>query len=168
MTSQRLPILVVVTAVCLLGAPPQADATAIANSTLDFKNLAITPAAGTFTLDGPWFLQAFAEADNSLGERVEQTTPNLPPDFLAISPATVRALAKVTWAEATGSASAPNHPADPVVTGSAKSDVNIPGCGPAFASSKGRGTMFNVFTLTGGGSSVDVQFEIDISGLLRS
>jgi hypothetical protein len=167
MTSKRLPVLKVFVAVCLLGASLQAGATAIANSALDFRNLAITPAAGTFALDGPWFLQAFAHADNSLGESADQLSPNLPPDFLATSPATVSASAAVTWASAQGAAGAPNVPPDLVVTGSAQSSVNVPGCGPAAAFSKGHGTLFNFFTLSGGGPSVNVQFAIDIAGTLN-
>ena len=96
MTPTRLPVFMAFVAVCLLGAPLRAGGTAIANSAVEFKNLAITPATGLFSLDGPWFLQAFAEADNSLGQRVEQTSPNLPPDFLATSPATIGASADET------------------------------------------------------------------------
>ena len=159
MTAKRWPILVIAAA-CLLGAPKPAAATAIANSSIDFKNLAITPAAGGFSFDGPWFLEAFAEADNSLVD------PSA--DFaFSMSPDTIGAAAAVTWASATGAASAPNSPPDLAVTGAASSDVNIPGCGPAFASSKGRGTLFNFFTLAGGGPSVDVKFAIDIAGLLN-
>ena len=159
MTSARLPGLIVFVAACLLGAPLQVGATAIASSTLDFNHLAITPAAGTFSLDGVWSLEAFAHADNSLGEIDEQFTPGN-------SPGMVSASAAVTWASANGAARAPNAPPDLVVAGSASSTVKIPGYGPASASGNGRGTLFNSFTLTGGGPSVSVTFEIDIWGLI--
>jgi hypothetical protein len=157
MMSKRFPVITVFIAACLLGAPLQASATAIANSTLDFKNLSITPTVGSISLDGPWFLETFAHADNSLGQIDEHFTPES-------SPGTVSASAAVAWASATGTASAPNDPSDFLVTGSAQSDVNIPGCGPAAAFSNGRGTLFNSFTLSDGGP---VQFAIDISGLLN-
>lgn len=159
MTSTRLPGVLVFVTACLLGAPLQAGATAIASSTLVFNNLAIMPATGTISLDGVWVLEAFAHADNSLGDIDEQFTPGS-------SPGVVSASAAVTWASANGSAHAPNPPPDLIVAGSASSAVNLPGCGPASASGNGRGTLFNSFTLTGGGPSVDVTFEIDISGLI--
>lgn len=156
MTAKRWPILVLVAA-CLLGAPKPAGAMAIANSTIDFKNLAIAPTLGTFSLGGLWTLEAFAHADNSLGETDD--------DFaFSLSPDTIGATAVVTWASATGTASAPNDPPDLVVTGAASSDVNIPLCGSAAAFSKGLGTLVNTFTLSDSGN---VQFDIDISGLLN-
>lgn len=158
MTSKRWPALVFVAA-CLLGVPLQAGAMAIANSTLDYKNLTITPSAGTLSLDGAWVLEALAHADNSI------EVPN--DDFSSsISPDTVTASAAVTWASANGTASASDPPAL-VVTGSAMSDVNIPGCGPAAAFSNSRGTLFNSFTISGTGS-VAVVFSTDISGLLHA
>ncbi|CAH1086144.1 hypothetical protein [Candidatus Nitrotoga sp. 1052] len=160
MMLKRLPVIAVLVVTCLLGAPLQASAMAIANSTLDFKNLSVTPASGEILLDGSWFLETFAHADNSLGQIDEHFTPGSSPD-------TVSASAAVTWASATGTASAPNDPPDLVVTGLAESDVNLPGSGAAAAFGKSRSTLFNTFTLSGGGSSVDVQFAIDISGLLN-
>lgn len=160
MMLKRFPVIAVFVAACLLGAPLQASAMAIANSTLDFKNLSITPVAGGISLDGPWFLETFAHADNSLGQIDEHFTPGN-------SPGTVSASAVVTWASATGTATVPNDPPDFLVTGSAQSDVNLPGPGAAAAFGKSRSTLFNFFTLSGGGPSVDVQFAIDISGLLN-
>jgi len=166
MTSTRSTALMVLAAACLLGVPLHASATAIAISTLDFKNLAITPATGAFSLNGPWSLQAFAHSDNSLGQSADQLSPDLFPDFLATSPATISAAAAVPWASAQGNASAPNGPPDLVVTGSTQTSVNLTGSGPAAAFSRGFGMLFNFFTLSGGGPSVNVQFEIDISGAL--
>ncbi len=160
MMSKRLPVIAVFISACLLGAPLQASATAIANSKLDYKNLSITPTAGEISLDGPWFLETFAHADNSLGQIDENFTPGS-------SPGTVSASAAVTWASATGTASAPNDPPDFLVTGSAQSAVNLTGLGAASAFGSSRSTLFNTFTLSGGGPSVDVQFAIDISGLLN-
>ena len=157
MMSKRFPVIAVFIAACLLGAPLKTSAMAIANSSLDFKNLSITPAAGVISLDGPWFLQAFAHADNSLGQIDENFTPGS-------SPGTVSASAAVTWASATGTASALNGVPDLVVTGSAQSDVNLPGPGAAAAFGKSRSTLFNFFTLSDSGN---VQFEIDIAGLLN-
>jgi hypothetical protein len=159
MMLKRLPVIAVFVVICLLGAPLQASAMAIANSTLDFKNLSITPTVGAILLDGSWFLETFAHADNSLGQIDENFTPGSFPDPVSAS-------AAVTWASATGTASAPNDPPGFLVTGTAQSDVNLPGPGAA-AFGKSRSTLFNSFTLSGGGSSVDVQFAIDISGLLN-
>lgn len=158
MMLKRFPVITVFIAACLLGAPLQTSAMAIANSTLDFKNLSITPVVGAISLDGPWFLETFAHADNSLGQIDEHFTPGN-------SPGTVSASAAVIWASATGTASAPNDPPDFLVTGSAQSDVNLPGPGAAAAFSKGRGTLFNFFTLSDSGN---VQFDIDISYMLQA
>ncbi|BBJ24475.1 hypothetical protein [Candidatus Nitrotoga sp. AM1P] len=160
MMSKRFPVIVVFVATCLLGAPLQTSATAIANSMLEFKNLSITPTAGGISLDGSWFFETFAHADNSLSQIDENFTPGS-------SPGTVSASGAVTWASATGTASAPNAPSDFLVSGSAQSDVNLPGPGAAAAFGKSRSTLFNSFTLSGGGPNVDVQFAIDISGLLN-
>ncbi|HKA45044.1 MAG TPA: hypothetical protein VKF40_23880 [Burkholderiales bacterium] len=152
----------VLVAMCLAGVPFQAEATAIAHGDLDFKNLAITTGTGTtFSLDGPWTLEAFAHADNSLGQVDDQFNTD-------ISPSTIGASAAVTWASAAGAASAPNDPPDLAITGAASSDVNVPGCGPAAAFSNGRGTLFNSFTLTSSGPSAAVTFAIDISGVLKT
>jgi len=161
MVSKRLSALSVLLAVWLMGFPLLANATAIAHGDLAFSNLAITPAAGSVTLDGPWLFEAFAQANNSLGQINDQFNSGS-------SPGAVSASAAVTWASATGAASAPNDPPNLAVTGGAISNVNIPGCVTAAAFSGARGTFFNFFTLSGGGPSVNVTFGIDISGLLNA
>src|SRR5262245_34691898 len=133
MVSKRLSALSVLLAVWLVGFPLLANATAIAHGDLAFSNLAITPAAGSVTLDGPWLFEAFAQANNSLGQINDQFNSGS-------SPGAVSSSVAVTWASATGAASAPNDPPDLAAIGAASSNVNIPGCGTAAAFSTGRGT----------------------------
>ncbi|MDQ2694653.1 MAG: PEP-CTERM sorting domain-containing protein [Pseudomonadota bacterium] len=138
-----------------------AAATAIANSSIAFGNLAITPASGFVQLPEPWTLQAFAQANNSLGENDSDFDP-------VFSPGAAGAAASVTWAMAAATASAPGDPPDLNVNGSANSSVNIPGCDPAAAFSRSRGTLSNFFTLAGGTGSVDVAFAVDVAGALEA
>ena len=140
--------------------PREAAALAVADSRIGFGNLAITPSAGTFSLVEPWSIEAFAHADNSLGQSDSQFTP-------AVSPGAATAVASETWANASGRAVASGDPPSLAVAGSASSNVNIPGCSPGAAFSNGRGTLSNFFTPSGGDDSVDVGFAIDISGALN-
>lgn len=160
MFSSRLMTLLVLALPGLL-VPRWANATAIADSTLDFSNLMVVPATGSLTLDGPWLLQAFASANNSLGESDAQF------DF-TFSPGTVNESANVTWAMASGTATALGDPPDLDVSGAAASMVNIsdPGSNAAFAS-PGTGTLSDCFTVSGTGS-VDVTFATTIGGLLHA
>ena len=152
-------IVTALVAACLLQ-PLSAAALAMASSSITFNNLSITPASGSLTMLDPWTLTAFAEANNSLGESDD--------DFaFDLSPGQVNAAASVTWAAAAGAVSAPIEPLDFVVAGSAASEVDIPGCSPAAAFSKGIGTLSTVFELTGGTGAVDVAFGIDIAGVLK-
>jgi hypothetical protein len=158
MVSKRVPTLLLLAGLCLF-LPRLVAATAIANSTLNFSNLAIVPAAGLLTLDDVWLLQAFASANNSLGGNDAQFN-------FAFSPGTTSASAAVTWATSTGTATALGAPPNLNVSGSARSSVNIPGCNPAVAFSTGLGTLSNSFTVSGTGT-VAVQFAVDIGGMLN-
>lgn len=151
-------IVTALVAACLLQ-PLSAAALAMASSSISFNNLSITPASGSLTMLDPWTLTAFAEANNSLGQHASQFAFDL-------SPGRVRADAHVLWADAVG-AVPPDKPKDFVVAGGAASKVDIPGCGPAAAFSTGRGTLKTMFKLTGGTGKVDVDFGIDIAGMLN-
>ena len=168
MTSKRWPALVFIAA-CLLGLPRPAGATVIANSTIEFKNLTITPGTA-YTLAGLWTLETFAHADNN------SPSQNSDDPQSGNSPGSIGSTATVTWASAQGSASAPNNLPDLGIKGSGTSDVNIPGCGSAFVNSNGHGAVFGnpfdpsidppnfSFTIIGGTDPVDVTFSIDIAG----
>jgi hypothetical protein len=158
MAVKRFAMLIVLAAVGPLF-PSVAAATAIANSMLNFRNLSIVPAVGAVTLADVWLLQAFAAANNSLGESDAQFN-------FALSPGTTSASAAVTWATGTGTATALGAPPDLIVGGSAASSVNIPCCNPAAAFSEGHGRLSNSFTVDGAGP-VSVQFGADISGVLN-
>lgn len=128
-------------------------ATAIANSTISFSNLQITPATGTIIFLDDWTAEAFAQAQNSLGQLVSQ--------FNSSTGGAAAANATVTFATSAGNASATN------LTGSASSSVNIPGTITAQALSVGRGTLFNLFVITDGTGDVDVNFSVDLTGNLN-
>ena len=148
--------------VLMLALPPRASATAVASSTLSFSNLRLEPAMGSVTLSDPWTLFAFAEALNSpLGEMAQQFD-------LQTSPGTALADAVVTFAQGHGMASAPNAPPDLIVTGSASSNVNLPGCNLLVGAATGRGEFSNSFMLTGGSGSVSVLFGADIQSSLQA
>jgi len=158
-TSIRVPILILVVATSEIVSGP-AFGTAIANSTLGFSHLTATSTTAAVTLDDVWLLQGFASANNSLGAIDAQFNF----DF---SPATTSASAAVTWASASGSATATGDPANLDVSGNATSAINIPGCSLfADAFSEGHGTLSNSFTISGSGS-VGVSFGVDITGALN-
>ena len=169
MISRWLPVCVTLVLLVLsLVLPSGTYATAIATSTLSFSNLRISPAAGSFAfvdLDGngapdPWTLEAFADARNSLGESATMN-PMQP------GPGTAKADAIVTFADGHGMASALASPPALNVTGSASSNINLPGCDVSWASSTGRGRLSNTFMLTGGTGAVAVQFGADLTGGLQ-
>ena len=128
-------------------------ATAIANSTIAFSNLQITPSTGTIIFLYDWTAEAFAQAQNSLGQLAQQ--------FDSSFGGAAAANATVTFATSAGNASATN------LTGSASSSVNIPGTTTAQALSVGHGTLFNFFLITDGTGDVDVNFSVDLTGNLN-
>ncbi len=134
-------------------------ATAIAESDIAFSNLQINPEVGDVEFLFDWELEAFAEAQNSLGEFDQDF------DFSFFG-GMVQADAFVTWADGHGAAIAPAFPDPPTldVEGFAASHVDVPGCDPKWASSLGRGTLINEFIITGGMGTVDVDFSVDIAG----
>jgi len=123
-----------------LGASPGANATAIANSSLQLESLAIIPSSGSIVLSPT--AQSFAQAQNSLGQSVSNSD----------SGATAMSSAIVTWAKGSGSA-------DSVLqTASASANVSIPNVTGA-ANSVGRGALFDLaFSVTGTTGPVSVQF----------
>ena len=158
-TQLRAFIWLLVGGFCLL-APQSVYAVALAESNLSFSNLQIVPASGTVVLT-PWGLEAFAEARNSLGELDQDYASSTSPDQ-------VQADAAVTWANAQGDASALADPPDLNVTANANSTVDIPDhIKMAWAASDGRGSLSNLFTITGGTGSVEVDFSVDIAGSLH-
>ena len=132
--------------------PRCVHATAIANSAISFSNLQIAPSTGTILFLDDWSAEAFAQAQNSLGELNNQ--------FDSSIGGAAAANATVTFATSADNASATN------LTGSASSSVNIPATITAQASSVGRGTLFNLFVITGGSGDVDVNFSVDLTGSL--
>src|SRR5437016_2003652 len=158
MALKRFLTLLLLATLCL-ALPRPLFATAIAFSNLSFSNLTIAPATGSTTLDDLWFLQAFASANNSLGESDAQFNFGFSPDAISAS-------ATVTWATASGTATALGDPPDLDVAGSANSGVNIPGAGSAAAFSTGLGTLSNSFSLSGI-DPVMVLFAIDLTGMLQ-
>lgn len=136
------------------------QATAIANSTLSFSDLTITPDFGTVELLIDWEIEAFAEAKNSLGEIGHGFDSSL-------FGGSVAADAAVTWASGHGDVSAPtSFPPDFGVSGTASSSVNLPGC-KKWANSLGRGTLVNGFSIGGGIGPVNVDFSASLDGMLE-
>jgi hypothetical protein len=139
---RRLPLASLLgIALSLLSGAPCANATAIANSSLQLETLAITSSSGSI-LFAPT-AQSFAQAQNSLGELVSNFD----------SGTTAASSAVVTWADASGSA-------DSILqTASAIADVNIPSGMAGAASSVGQGSLFDFsFMVTGTTGPVAVQF----------
>jgi hypothetical protein len=132
-----------------LSVPHRVEATAITDSELAFSNLQILPAAGTIQF-GTWTAQAFAQANNSLGE--------LQADFQSSVGGQVQAAA---LANGRGTASGIT------LTASADSHGNIPGTTFAAASSVGRAGLFTSVLITGGTGAVDVVFSLGMAGLLH-
>ena len=133
--------------------PGNVPATAIANSTISFSNLQITPDSGTVVFFDLWTAETFAQAQNSFGELDQQ--------FDSSAGGSALANATVTFAAGHGDVSAAN------LTGTASSSVSIPGTTTAAASSQGQGTLFNWFPITGGTGDVQVSFSVDLTGSLN-
>ena len=85
----------------LLFLPQKVTATAIATSNLAFSNLKIVPDSGSVVLLDFWFLDAFAEAHNSLGESDFDYDPDYDYD------GTAEANAVVSFADGHGAVSGP-------------------------------------------------------------
>ncbi len=116
--------------------PDSVHATAIANSQISFFNLQIIPTSGTVVFLDPWTAEAFAQAQNSLGQFAQQ--------FNSSVGGVAQADALVTFAQGHGIASAVN------LTAGADSHGNIPGTTTAQARSTGIGDFFNSFTIVRG------------------
>lgn len=119
-----------------LAAPPSAEATAYANSTIAFSSLVITPTSGTVQLLDEWTTESYTDAKNSLGEADPHSLSSYPGGTAATN-------SSVTWAASHGDANASTPPALPElsVTANANSLANVPGCDPNWASSDGHGTL---------------------------
>ncbi|ESQ13577.1 MAG: hypothetical protein N838_26915 [Thiohalocapsa sp. PB-PSB1] len=144
----------------LAGGAASISAAEIALSNLTFSNFSIAPDSGAVDLLTNWEIEAYAEARNSLGE-IDQD------DEVSFNGGTVDANARVTWAEANASASAPSGNTPTLdVTGNANTDVEVPGepkCKPAkWAYAESTGTLVNGFSLSGGSGSVPVTFSVNL------
>jgi hypothetical protein len=111
----------------------------------------LKPASGAISFDPLFTTQAFAQAQNSLGQ--------LDAQFDAQVGAPSKADAAVIWADGHGVSGAAEW--------FASSNVNLPGDDPKSASSLGQGLWFDTFTITGGTGPVSVNFSVDLSGLLK-
>ncbi len=134
-----------------LSASQSTYADALAISTLNLGNLQITPTTGFVQFAGSWQADAFAQASNSLGE--------LDVNFDSNTGGTATANAVVTFASAQGMANASG------LVIACAANVNIPGCLPRSASSIGRGSLANSFTITGGTGAVDVNISAMLDGM---
>jgi hypothetical protein len=135
--------------------PHSAKATAIANSHISFSNLKIVPAAGEVVFLDVWTADAFARAQNSLGELVR-----LQPANPSVVEAEVDTKMMVRFARAHSIASAEK------LTATADSDGNIPETTTAQALSRGAPELVNFFKIIGGSGSVPVVFSIDVDARL--
>jgi len=137
-------------ACCFL--PRAARAQAFASSILQFSNVTITPDSGTVQFLGPpWTANAFAQAQNSLGGSDSNSASSLG--------GAANASAAVTYASANGNANA----ATLAGTGISTVNITVPF---VQASSVGRGSLTNSFVVNGGTGTVNVTFDVDISGTL--
>jgi hypothetical protein len=126
----------------------QAYAVPIADSSIAFSNLQINPAAGIIQFLGPWEAEAFAQASNSSGE--------LKADFHNSTGGAADANAAVTFGTAHATADAGN------ITGTANSHVDLSGAVNQLVLSKGTGTLFNSFMITGVAGEFPVNFSMDL------
>jgi len=133
----------------LLAGTPPATATAIANSSVQFESLTITPANGSVMFSPT--ARSFAQAQNSLGQLISNSDTGT----------TASSSAAVTWANASGSADSISQ------TGSASANVNLPGSVTGAASSVGRGTLVDLsFSITGTTGPVSVQISLVLPYML--
>ena len=130
--------------------PSSVYADAFSLTVVNFSNIQVTSSSGSITF-GVWQANAFSTAGHNLGGLTEQTNTATSNGGLAVATTTV------TFASATGVANAAN----PSVN--ASSTVDIENCVCA-ASSIGRGTISNTFTVIG----VDGTVDVNISGFLDS
>lgn len=134
-----------------------AGATAIAQASLGFHDLGITPSLGTVAFTGPWELQAHALANNSLGEF------DSPPDVILTGPGAATNSATVTWAGANAQATDP-APTPPYLDAGANAAASghIPGSIDGSAIAQGQGTLLNSFMIEAGTQAgpVSVTFSV--------
>src|SRR5215470_3577423 len=108
--------------------PCDANADALALSSISFSNLRITPTSGTVVFGGAWTSEGFGQAQNSLGA--------LDPEFTSSGGGTSTAAATAPYANALGSANGGT------LSGTASSADNLAGItSPTFANSVGQGTL---------------------------
>jgi hypothetical protein len=138
----------------LLLYPCNANADALALSSISFSNLQITASTGSVVFGGPWTSEGFAQSQDSLGA--------MNPRFTSSGGGTSTAATTVPYANALGSANAGT------LNGSASSQVNLTGItDPTSGNSVGQGTLQNVFMITGGTGSTTVAFSTVLAGLLQ-
>ena len=141
--------MVLILAAATLISPPLC-AEAIASASVQVSNLTMTSSSGTLVFLDPWTVQAFAQAQNSLGGNNSQFNSSL--GGLA------QANANVQFASAQSSADAINM----ILMGSA--GVNIRG-GLIAASAASEETLYNMFEITGVGGPVNVSFGIMLNSM---
>ncbi len=135
-------------AASLISPPLYADSTS--TSSIQVSNFTMTSSSGTIVFLDPWTAQAFAQAQNSLGENNSQYNSSL--GGLA------QASASVQFASAQSSADALNM----ILMGS--TTVNIPG-GLIAASAVSQQTLSNMFEITGAGGPVNVTFGVLLNSM---
>lgn len=127
----------------MLGAMSTAHADTVVTTSFSFSNVQFNPATGTAVFT-PTGASARALATNSLGENQDISSNTFPVS---------QAAAVVTFANASGSASATNQ------TAFATSFVSVGGC-TCSASSFGQGVFTGTLLILGGEGNVDVTFSI--------
>lgn len=129
---------------------PQLAATVIVSTDIHASNIGITPSSGMVVFQQPWTAEAYAQAQNSLGEFDAHFDTSIG------GVAQASAMVAFAGAEAEAMAPIPNE-------NFAHSDINIPNI-TAAASSLGRGTLFNTtFMITGGSGPVTVNFSVPLT-----
>src|ERR1019366_4745350 len=132
----------------LISPPLYADSTS--TSSIQICNFTMTSSSGTIVFLDLWTAEAFAQAQNSLGQNVSQFNSSL--GGLA------QANASVQYASAQSSADALNM----ILMGS--TTVNIPG-GLIAASAVSQQTLSNMFEITGAGGPVNVTFGVLLNSM---
>ena len=132
----------------LISPPLYADSTS--TSSIQVSNFTMTSSSGTIVFLDLWTAEAFAQAQNSLGQNVSQFNSSL--GGLA------QANASVQYASAQSSADALNM----ILMGS--TTVNIPG-GLIAASAVSQQTLSNMFEISGAGGPVNVSFGVLLNSM---
>lgn len=140
----------------VMGIPDAAYADSMGASSISFSNLQFalpTGSAGSIMWQGSWTSQAYADAQNSLGQLDSAFTSNLG-TASAVS-------ATVTFANASGSGFVSP------LSGTAFGNSSISGV-TAQAETIGQGILTNTFEITGGSGVVNVTLSTDLTGEVKA